>query len=97
MAVALRSFVSPVPAVPAEPFVYDSNGNLTADANFAYAYDWANRLTKATAKQGSLTWEYSWDPLGRRVKETRTDSSGTGTTFVTHAGDTAVSLSSRPA
>lgn len=67
----LNQYTSAGPAA----FVYDGNGNLTADGTNAYTYDIENRLVKAVA--GSATTNLIYDPLGRLVQ---TDKGTTGTT-----------------
>ncbi len=52
-------------SVAGKQYRYDSNGNLTRDADTTYTYDVENRLTRATgAKNAALTY----DPIGRLSK-----------------------------
>jgi RHS repeat-associated protein len=56
-------------------FGYDAKGNLTNDAEFAYQYDIANRLTNVISKaSGSSMLAARYDGLGRRVEVTRNGS-----------------------
>jgi len=56
-------------------FSYDANGNLTSDGIRSYTYDAENRLVTVT--QGSSSWSYVYDYLGRRIQK-----SGTGITTI---------------
>ena len=50
------------------PLLYDSNGNLTDDGTYAYAWDAENRLRKVTRKSDSVVvGTYAYDALGRRI------------------------------
>ncbi|MCR6657497.1 MAG: hypothetical protein NVV63_17170 [Opitutus sp.] len=44
-----------------------ANGNMTGDGVRTYSYDGENRLIKVT--QGSSTWHYVYDYLGRRIEK----------------------------
>ncbi|MCG8407086.1 MAG: hypothetical protein MI923_17965 [Phycisphaerales bacterium] len=55
-------------ASPAETFVYDSDGNMTGDGDFTYAYDAENRLVSATDALGIVV-EFTYDYRGRRVQK----------------------------
>ena len=62
----------PPSAVPAQAYVYDLNGNMTAAGpagapDVTYGWDAANRLT-SIAKSGTTT-VFDYDGLGRRVRE----------------------------
>jgi YD repeat-containing protein len=48
-------------------YVYDSNGNLTSDGTYTYAWDYQNRLTKVGNVSGTIT--YAYDHMGNRVKK----------------------------
>ncbi|MFH1230489.1 MAG: RHS repeat-associated core domain-containing protein [Planctomycetota bacterium] len=48
-------------------YTYDSNGNLSGDGTWVYAYDYENRLTSAT-KSGT-TAAYKYDAFGRRIQK----------------------------
>ncbi|MCZ7646127.1 MAG: RHS repeat-associated core domain-containing protein [Planctomycetota bacterium] len=55
--------------------VHDDNGNLTDDGTNLYAYDFYNRLVKVTRKGDSAVLAvYVYDPHGRRVRRTVTNS-----------------------
>lgn len=56
---------------------YDTNGNLTTDGTWTFAYDGENKMTSAT-KPGT-TATYAYDPLLRREGKTV---NGTTTTFL---------------
>lgn len=49
-------------------YLYDSNGNLTADPSRTYEWDAANRLTAINYPGLSTRTEFTYDGLGRRVK-----------------------------
>ena len=52
--------------VGATALTYDTNGNLTGDGTYTYAYDTGNRLTSATSATHSIA--YAYDPAGRRER-----------------------------
>ncbi len=56
---------------------YDADGNLTSDATSSYTYNDRNQLTGLT--QGTNTWDYAYDPLGRRTTKTK---NSTATTYL---------------
>ena len=77
-------------------YSYDSNGNLTHDGTFNYAYNAENQLKEAhrviSANPGGddvtmLVGEYKYDALGRRSEKTA-HSTGTITTRYQYNGDT---------
>ena len=49
-------------------YVYDNNGNLTADPSRTYEWDAANRLTAINYVGISARTEFSYDGVARRVK-----------------------------
>lgn len=53
-------------AVGGQVIQYDAAGNLTADGNHTYQYDYANRLV---AVDNGNTAQYTYDPLGRRIRK----------------------------
>ena len=62
-----------------ETFSHDADGNLTGDAKWAYAWDAENRLTRLTARPGTVRAghgprlvEFVYDAQGRRVEKRRT-------------------------
>lgn len=55
----------------AQGFLYDANGNLTADSSRGYEWDAANRLTAVTV--GNHRSEFGYDGVGRRVRITEKD------------------------
>jgi len=46
---------------------YDQAGNMTSDGYLTYAYDAENRLVSVS--DGDLTWNFLYDPMGRRVRQ----------------------------
>ncbi len=62
-------------------YTYDGNGNLTNDGAGSYSYDYENRLLTASAPE--ISAEYSYDPLGRRVRK---QANGQITAYI-HDGD----------
>jgi RHS repeat-associated protein len=56
---------------------YDADGNLTSDASSSYTYNDRNQLTGLT--QGDNTWDYAYDPFGRRTSKTK---NGTETSYL---------------
>lgn len=60
-----------------EVFVYDTDGNMTQDAQWNYAYDGENRLKEATSRQAFygvgkdrfVRYHYRYDYMGRRVQK----------------------------
>jgi len=58
---------------PDEAFVYDSDGNMTADGTFTYTWDAENRLTSVTPKSpladGAKKLVLAYDYMGRRVRK----------------------------
>jgi RHS repeat-associated protein len=77
--------------------VHDANGNLTVnDRGFGFAYDYENRLTtiyEDADADGALDAgepilaTYTYDALGRRTSETRTDAIANGTTYYYYDGE----------
>ena len=67
-----------------ELFGYDANGNLTADRNFRYEYDFKNRLVRVRElATTALVAEYSYDGFNRRVGKIEPS----GTTHYVYDGD----------
>lgn len=66
-------------AVAGANYGYDSNGNLTADGNFAYIYDAENRLVVTSAGANLV-----YDPLGRLYQ---TSGGAAGVTQFLYDGD----------
>ena len=64
---------------------YNTNGDLTYDGTFTYAFDAENRLTGITG--GGLTASYTYDSRGRRKSRTV---NGTTTIYVTDLADRVV-------
>ena len=55
---------------PAVNYTYDSNGNMTSDGTYNYAYDFRNRLVRVTLVAGGATVaEYGWDVFDRRTQK----------------------------
>ena len=77
--------------------VHDANGNLTTnDRGFGFAYDYENRLTTvyedldadgALDPGEPILATYTYDALGRRTSETRTDAIANGTTYYYYDGE----------
>jgi len=77
-----------VPKTP-EVFGYNSDGNLTNDGRWAYAWDGENRLlsmtSPSTAPVGSrLALHFTYDPKSRRVSKVVSNYSGGSWTRVLH-------------
>ena len=69
-------------------YVYDANGNLTADGTYTYAYDPENQLVQV--KEGQTTLEsMTYDVFGRRISLT----TPSGTTYFHYAGNVLVAQS----
>ena len=47
---------------------YDADGNLTSNGTSSFEWNDRNQLTGVT--QGTNTWSYAYDPLGRRIDKT---------------------------
>jgi RHS repeat-associated protein len=80
--------VNEITAIDVTPLSYDNNGNLSADANFTYAYDEENRMTAVTRKSdGVVVGRYQYDALSRRVQKIANPSGMPATTryFYDHA------------
>ncbi|MBI5885113.1 MAG: RHS repeat protein [Deltaproteobacteria bacterium] len=60
-----------------ETYAHDNNGNIVsktgATGTTAYAYDYENKLVKATMPDGAVA-EYKYDALGRRIEKKVTPS-----------------------
>lgn len=69
-------------AVGAVSPTYDTNGNLTSDGTFTFAYDSANRLITATAT--GITASYAYDSRGQRKSKTV---NGATTYYISDAND----------
>jgi type VI secretion system secreted protein VgrG len=52
-------------------YQYDYNGNLTGKDDWTYAYDYENRLVRATKTElgGIKTVSFKYDPFGRRIEK----------------------------
>jgi RHS repeat-associated protein len=51
-----------------QTLTYDADGNLTNDGTSSFSWNDRNQLTGVT--QGTNTWSYAYDPLGRRIDKT---------------------------
>jgi RHS repeat-associated protein len=49
-------------------YSYDADGNLTS--NGTSSFEWNDRNQLAGVTQGSNTWSYAYDPVGRRINKT---------------------------
>ncbi len=48
---------------------YDYAGNITYDGLYTYEYDAKNQLVKVNSLSPSKTYDFVYDPLGRRIKQ----------------------------
>ena len=51
-----------------QTLTYDADGNLTNDGTSSFSWNDRNQLTGVT--QGTNSWSYAYDPLGRRIEKT---------------------------
>ena len=58
------------PTPDGENWAHDKNGNRREDGKRTYLYDDENRLVRVTRKADSVTSEYRYDALSRRVSKT---------------------------
>jgi RHS repeat-associated protein len=65
-------------------YTYDDDGNLTDDGTLTYRYDAENRLKQAVNAGVTLSYTYTYDYIGRRVRRAKYVAPGsvTTTTFV---------------
>jgi RHS repeat-associated protein len=67
-------------SAPSGSYTYDSNGNMkTKPDGTQYAWDFDNRLTQVTLPSSGGTVTFKYDPFGRRIQKSFTNSLGTTT------------------
>jgi RHS repeat-associated protein len=68
MSEASYDFANELTSLEGQTRTYDADGNLTNDGTSSFSWNDRNQLTGVT--QGTNTWSYAYDPLGRRIDKT---------------------------